>query len=769
MSVRDSLRKATGIVPARPIYERDVPTGWTMARYAPGQPIRPLEAPWEEGVPREIDYNLAANTTIVPRTNYSLVPFSLLRDTYDLITEVKLVMMTLQREALVLEPKITVEDGDALDPKARAASLLVKPDGVLPWSVWLSRFYRNLIILDAPCCYFDVAARALRIVQGDTIFPIIDQHGRKPLGMDPAYAQIIKGTAMQWFTADELWYAPMQLRDNAPYGESFIEVAWTHIMLCASIMGFELAHYKQGNMPEGWLMPPEDMSPDEVIAWEQNFNDRMMSGISERNRVRVLPGKWTYVGTKKPDFPKEAYEKALQIIGLAGGIATMNWGQMPGRLGGSKGQADVMNNQTYRQGTHPVQLMTRQVMNAFLQVLGEEDLTFTLTMPATGLDPTAQALQTLQNFANGLVTLNEARTALGLKSVKDGDIRVVIRNGQIVSMDEFIRSQAEGVDKATDEKAHEAAQDAAMSRAEESPDDTELARRVVQSGSTNPGTTVSVPRLSKVVAQDMPMPTILKSTGLTDADDDYYQAPVHAAGTIQWPDDHHANTVEIVSLCPLGLPEKTGLFKPFSGENANLVAKVGGPQANREEAAYILDRRLQLYLVPVAYVARVNGQVGAVCMYSSESQPRRAPDEYAPYWLERAALLDYLDGDVDRNKGNWLTACGDETRPVMIDNGMSFPTENMPIFSPFVAARANMPVDPALILQCQTLVSQVDFWAAMTRLVGPAAVTLFAARLKSVIDTGELRITAPEAVGGSTGETTIASHEASAGEVPSES
>ena len=285
----------------------------------------------------------------------------------------------------------------------------------------------------------------------------------------------------------------------------------------------------------------------------------------------------------------------------------------------------------------------------------------------------------------------------------------------------------------------------------------------------NPGTTVSVPRLSKVVAQDMPMPTILKSTGLTDADDDYYQAPVHAAGTIQWPDDHHANTVEIVSLCPLGLPEKTGLFKPFSGENANLVAKVGGPQANREEAAYILDRRLQLYLVPVAYVARVNGQVGAVCMYSSESQPRRAPDEYAPYWLERAALLDYLDGDVDRNKGNWLTACGDETRPVMIDNGMSFPTENMPIFSPFVAARANMPVDPALILQCQTLVSQVDFWAAMTRLVGPAAVTLFAARLKSVIDTGELRITAPEAVGGSTGETTIASHEASAGEVPSES
>ena len=130
--------------------DRDLPPGWRMATLPPGQPIRPGQQPWEEGTPREIDYKVSANTTIQPRTNYGLVPFSLLRETYDIISEVKLLIHTLIKEACVLQPQLQNEDGDALPTTDPLYRLIQRPDGVLDWPVWLSRFYRGLLMFDAP-------------------------------------------------------------------------------------------------------------------------------------------------------------------------------------------------------------------------------------------------------------------------------------------------------------------------------------------------------------------------------------------------------------------------------------------------------------------------------------------------------------------------------------------------------------------------------------------------------------------------------------------
>ena len=739
--------------PAPTLEQRDLPPGWRMATFPPGHPIRPGSQPWEEGVPREIDFKVSSNTTIQPRTNYGLVPFSLLRETYDIISEVKLLVHTILREATVLQPQLKNSDGDMLHESDPLTRLIEKPDGDHDWPVWLARFMRGALMFDAACVFENVNSRTLHVVQGDTIFPLIDQHGRIPQSGDPAYSQIIMGVVMQWFERDEIWYGPLALRDNAPFGESIIEVAWSFVMLAAQIWGFELAHYKQGNMPEGWLAPPEDMPPGAVAVWEEQFNARMASGPAERNRVRVLPGKWTFIPAKKPEFPKEAYEKAFNMAGLCAGIATSQWGTMPGRGLGGKGLGDIMVNQTYRTGISPVQQLTKRLFGDFLHKIGANGVTFDLIMPTSGTDPETQATQTVQNMVNGLVTIDEARTAIGLKPLKgvDGNKLVVIRNGQIVSMTDFLQQGAHTVadgGSAPDSASTDSEIDSAVDSTPSTSSDVSLAKRMLTEVKLNPSVTSTGSSMAEPLhlpAQNIP--TMVKMCGVDEGDDDYFGAPVYRATTVDWPTDGHANDVEIVALCPKGKPTRPGIWKPLSGENPKLQKRVGGPQYPREQAAYMLDRTLGLWVVPVAYAAKIEGDPGAVCMYVLDRKDPHDPRDYDPVWIERAAVFDYLAGNMDRRMGpaghaigNWLTHPSNNGRPVLIDNGLTFPAENHSIMSPFVEIMANQPLSTRIMWTLEHAVKWADVWMELGSLVGEPAIELVKSRLQQIADTGTLAV-----------------------------
>ena len=765
MGIIGVARKSFGAASAMPasaptvsLEARDLPPGWSFAQFPPGQPIRPREQPWEEGVPREIDFRVSANTTIQPRTNYGLLPFSLLRETYEIISELKLLIHTLIREALILEPQLKTDNGDMVDASDPLNRLIAKPDGHLDWPIWLSRLYRGLLMFDAPCCYEDVNAKTLHVIQGDTIFPLIDQHGRTPLPPDPAYTQIIMGVAMQWFSDDEIWYGPMALRDNAPFGESLAEVAWAFLTLCASVWGFELAHYKQGNMPEGWLAPPEDMPPGTVAALEREYNARMSAGPSERNRVRILPGKWTFIPAKKPDFPKDLYEKAFNMAGLCAGISLGQWALPHGGLGG-KNVADMMTNQTYRTGVSPIQQITKRLFQDFLTKIGS-DYTFDLVMPTAGTDPTTIATQTLANFSNGLVTLNDARSTLGLKPVPGGDVMLVIRQNTIMSMSDFLAKGAHSVtiggDPAQavgDSSATESEQDSATDSAPLTSQDTSLASKIITSGSSTPSTSSSGSSMAKAIdwegrerhipAQNVPM--LVKVCGVDEGDDDYFGAPVYHGTTVDYPAGGHANDVELVAMCPPGKPTRPAIWKPLSGENPKLQKRIGGVQYPREQAAYMLDRILNLWVVPVAYVATIDGDPGSVCMYVTDRKDPHDPRDYDPVWVERAAVLDYLDGNLDRRMGpagqaigNYLTHPSNPGRPVLIDNGLTFPSENKPIMSPFVELLANQPLSARMLWTLSRAVKWHDVWAELANLVGDEPIKWVSNRLDQIVETGTL-------------------------------
>lgn len=231
------------------------------------------------------------------------------------------------------------------------------------------------------------------------------------------------------------------------------------------------------------------------------------------------------------------------------------------------------------------------------------------------------------------------------------------------------------------------------------------------------------PRLDKYLGSAM-LPELQKHCGVCPEDDDYFGAEISRQIQFDFPATNHANDVEIVAMCPPGLPPKAALWKPEGGEVDDLQSAVGGPQYAREEATYLLDRSLGFMIVPVAYVAESEGEIGAAIYYTGGAELGGYLDQYAPEWLEKAAVLDYISSQIDRHVPghNYLTHPDDPTRLILIDNGLSFPVDpDMYCNSPFCANWLGKQLSDPVIQSIVVCLSDVATWRDIQRLVGTEA------------------------------------------------
>ena len=792
MSFRSGLIKVYGSLDAvapRTLAQQPPPGDWSRTPFGPGAPITPMGTPYENDQPREIDYPVLANATITPRSAYGLRPFAALLEAYELVDEVKTMVRILQSECSVFEPGLIDENGDDVSHDTALARYVRSPDGQLPWDVWSNRMIASAAIYDAPCALMDLRNELLTYVDGSTIFCLIDENGHTPRPPEPAYAQVVHGIPWAWYAADRLWYKPQNRRVNAPYGQPGIEVGWTAIMMLAKIAAFEIAYYTEGNTPEAWALGNDDQTFEQLQEMQRTMNSRMGAGFAERRRLQFMAGVKSVTVSKRADFPTILYKQYHDNLAAAFGIPPSEFGETSGGRGlaGGKGSMDMMTNSLFRTGLSPRIRMLSSVMNEFLQALGAgDDLTFTLTMPSAGMDPNAQQTNTLNQFLNGAMKLNEARNAFGMEPVNGGDVFFVVRGPNVINL-----SQALGLD--TDPEADD--QQAALAAIAQQPDastsDRERAQAMIASGSETPsssssgstGTSTAPPNTdtsdgtpadtstSKAVvdihlhvdetrkadalpAGDVPanlavaeraVPRLVaKLTGVSDDDDAYWHAPIAGPEKIPWPAGGHANEVDIVAIVPTdsAYPPQPGVWKPVSGEKPGVQARLGAGQAQcvREECAYLLDRRLGFYLVPVAWVAQHNGEVGSVALFSENLEPPRDADQYSPFWLERAAVLEYIDGSIDRHSGNWKTHASDDRRPVIYDNGLVLPIVNKPVYSPFCAAWANKPLTNDVLERIDRVRHDETFWATIARMTDTRAVELALARMDVLLADKKLTV-----------------------------
>jgi hypothetical protein len=237
---------------------------------------------------------------------------------------------------------------------------------------------------------------------------------------------------------------------------------------------------------------------------------------------------------------------------------------------------------------------------------------------------------------------------------------------------------------------------------------------------------------------------LAKHCGVCPEDDNYFGTRVTGLTVSVHMPNQGANDAHIVSI---GDPEQDavpGVFKSAKGEDPSLVDWCGGDMYRRAEAAYLLDRELapdeDRYLVPVTFVAQIGDDIGSVQMYIRGRQDKIDPDEYDQSWVEQAACLDYISGQMDRKNHNWLTHPDDDERPILIDNDISFPVKaDSLIRSAFMNAWRGKPISSGMLEQIYLVYGNRDLWRDISDVLGnDDAVNNARARAKGLLDTGTI-------------------------------
>ncbi len=408
---------------AAPPRQGDIPLRWSNSYFPPGRPITPLLTTYQQALqeyePRTFQYPPNVNATIAPRLGYGLTPFYQLKYFAENVPELGMCRRILTEELKNFIPQL-VHTGDEtpVDVSEECPELewMVRyPDRKTPWPVWLSRLLYNLLVYDAPGIYniFDRSGQIVgrRIIDGSTLFVLIDDNGEAPALPAPSIVQIYYGAPRAWMNSKQMTYLPRHLRADAPYGISPIEDCLRAVELLDKLWSYELSELTEGNTPEVLVSGPPDWPPEKLLVWESNYNSVMAGSPEQRMRMRFIPNGFTKLADRNHQWSPERYDAALERVGYVHGVPPSEMGKIPGRGLGGKGFEDAMQSQFYRMGIGPLKMYMEGSFNDVLALNGyDKQYKWELAFPQVSMDPDAEHEKALEDWQVGITTMDEARS-----------------------------------------------------------------------------------------------------------------------------------------------------------------------------------------------------------------------------------------------------------------------------------------------------------------------------------------------------------------------
>ena len=431
--------------------------------FAPGLPLipgalNPLNPNTGRPDPRRFEYLVAQNINV---SENRLVPFKTLRAAADQIDilrrciEVRKAKLTGLEWDIVLtnsaSERISAESGgshlramaDARDKFAPEIARMRKfwetpdPANGLGFTDWLSMAIEEMDVLDALAIWPQATVggdiRGFQILDGATIKPLIDDRGMRPdPSVGPAFQQILYGFPRSEFTAtiddeaadgefssDELAYLIRNRRANTVYGYSPTERALPMADIYLRRQQWLRAEFTDGVMPKTFLELPEsaNLTPEQIRAYENIFNDDLAGQTEQRNRMRfLLPG----ATLKFEEGYQEKFSDRLDdylitsITGHFGVLPTEIGFSAKGGLGGSGHQAGEAE-AAEQIGTIPTaRWLSEQISNLSYRWLGmPRELEFRLAPSERSNTEEAAKRDDIRKRSAGM-TVNEGRADLGL-------------------------------------------------------------------------------------------------------------------------------------------------------------------------------------------------------------------------------------------------------------------------------------------------------------------------------------------------------------------
>lgn len=392
--------------------------------FGPSTPVKPL-AP-QEIAGRQWDFPAGYNLSSVPRP-YEPVTFATLRalaDSYDLL---RLVIETrkdqVARHAWTIRVRDGVAPAPAIQDRARAAhKFFSHPDGVHSFADWLRIILEEVFVTDAAALYMSRnrggRIRALLPIDGATIKPILDDWGRIPqpyfengtLVYPAAYQQILKGHPAIDYSVRDLLYRPRNIRVNRAYGFSPVEQIVTTVDIALRRQTYLLDYFTEGNIPDSLIGVPENWTPDQIASYQKYWDAYFDGDQGRRRRAKFVPGgvAKTFVQTSEPELKGVFDEWLARIVCFALSVSPQALTQSMNRA-----TAETQKDLSEEEGLAPILGWVKHLVDDVLAAeFDGEDLELCWCNDSQ-VDPLVQEKILSSYTASGILTINEARAALG--------------------------------------------------------------------------------------------------------------------------------------------------------------------------------------------------------------------------------------------------------------------------------------------------------------------------------------------------------------------
>ncbi len=334
----------------------------------PGMPIRPFDGYGR--APRAFDYPVGVNIVARPRL-HERTSFSALKglvEAYDIAQ----MCVTHRIDSLRSVPwRISPMDDTVGDVDAEireATRIMRKPDGVLPFRAWVSKYLWDVLVYDAGTLYKipNMAGRpiGLQVIDGTTIAPLIDGYGNQPTGDAPAFVQYVKGVPWNWLYSDELIYVPFRPMPDSVYGRSPLEAVLLNASLDLRFQQYFMDRFTAGTIPGGFASAPKGASADQISTLQEKFDALIYGDPEKRNQLLWVPA------DTKFEWPiQEKFDKDMAMFFAQKTMAAYH--ETPAELGFTQdvnratgeSQSDVQN----RIGDIPIGQHVSDILTGFLQ------------------------------------------------------------------------------------------------------------------------------------------------------------------------------------------------------------------------------------------------------------------------------------------------------------------------------------------------------------------------------------------------------------------
>jgi hypothetical protein len=419
--------------------------------FSPFEPVHPFGPP-HINRPREWDFPVGYNLNYIPQRMQLMAMLRGMARTWGVLATI---IATRQDQLLRIPWTIQRIDKPGLQTPAvkEMKEFFRRPDGKLKYSQWCRKFTDDLLILDAPCIYFsrDRAGRPLQaeVLDGATIFPLIDDAGRRPdsvvelsddgmtyLRRQPAFQQIIKGLPMVDLDESELMYLPMRPRPDLPiFGYPPTEQILVEASEAVRKTFYQLDFWAEGTIPDLIVTVPDTWSPRQIAMYQAHMDAMLSGNLKLKSKVRFLPGGMKPFDVKNSSGESLWSQRDETLIRLACYAYSVSPSPFIKML--NRSVAQNAQQMAEEEGLYPLMSFWKSdVMDNIIQErFGYDDIEFTF-LPKPEPDSEKQAKIHDMKIKNGEMSINEARDEIGLEPIPGGDTHLIYIGNAIIPLED---------------------------------------------------------------------------------------------------------------------------------------------------------------------------------------------------------------------------------------------------------------------------------------------------------------------------------------------